>query len=84
MEFRALIDLFAVYLENNNGILAGNDYYFSIAYYNNCRFISGYVNATKLPPLFRETLIKYYADMIFTGGSEKNAGDEMNWMNFIP
>ncbi len=84
VEFRALAGLFATYLVNNNGILAGSDYNFSVAYYNNCRLISGYINATKLPPLFKETLKKYYADMIITGGSEKNAGDEMNWMNWIP
>lgn len=84
VEFRALVGLFATYLVNNNGILSVTDYNFSIGFYNNCRLISGYVSATKLPPLFKETLIKYYADMIITGGSEKNAGDEMNWMNWIP
>lgn len=83
-EFRAITDLFAVYLLNNNGILASSDYNFSAGYYNNCRLISGYINATKLPPLFKETLKKYYADIVITGGSEKNAGDEMNWMNWIP
>jgi hypothetical protein len=84
VEFRALAGLFTTYLVNNNGILAASDYNFSVVYYNNCRLISGYIHATKLPPLFKETLKKYYADMIITGGSEKNAGDEMNWMNWIP
>jgi hypothetical protein len=84
VEFRTLVDLFATYLINNNGILASSDYNFSVSYYNNCRLISSYITPTKLPPLFKETLKKYYADMIITNGSEKNAGDEMNWMNWIP
>ncbi|MCX6302455.1 MAG: beta galactosidase jelly roll domain-containing protein [Bacteroidia bacterium] len=84
IEFRSLADLFASYMVNNNGILASSDFNFSISYYNNCRLISSYINATKLPPLFKEGLKKYYSDAIITNGSEKNAGDEMNWMNWIP
>jgi hypothetical protein len=84
VEFRSLINLFASQLSNNNGRLIADDYNFCVSHYNNCRLISGYINATKLPPLFKETLKKYYADIIIRQGSEKNAGDEMNWLNWIP
>jgi hypothetical protein len=84
VEFRTLLSLFASYLMNNNGRMVADDYNFSVDHYNTCRLISGYIIATKLPPLYKETLKKYYADMIITGGNEKNAGDEMNWLNWIP
>jgi hypothetical protein len=84
VEFKALIELFATHLVNNNGRLVADDYNFDTDHYNNCKLISGYINATKLPPLFKEGLKKYYAEAIIMKGSEKNAGDEMNWMNWIP
>jgi hypothetical protein len=84
IEFRTLINVFASYLYNNNGLLTAGDFNYNVAHYNNCRLISSYINATKLPPLFKETLKKYYSDAIIVNGSEKNAGDEMNWMNWIP
>jgi hypothetical protein len=84
IEFRALVNLFASYLTNNNGLLSSGDYNFNVDHYNNCRLISSYINATKLPPLFKETLKQYYSEAIIMNGSEKNAGDEMNWMNWIP
>jgi hypothetical protein len=40
--------------------------------------------ATKLPPLYKENLRKYYSKSVIISGSEKNAGDEMNWLNWIP
>ncbi len=84
VEFKVLVELFANHLVNSNGRLAADDYNFNADNYNNCRLISSYINATKLPPLFKESLKKYYADAIIIKGSEKNAGDEMNWMNWIP
>jgi hypothetical protein len=84
VEFRTLLSLFTSHLINNNGQLVADDYNFNIDHYNTCRLISGYIYATKLPPLFKETLKKYYTDVIITGGNEKNAGDEMNWLNWIP
>jgi hypothetical protein len=84
IEFKTLVDLFASYLLNNNGQLVADDYNFSVDLYNNCRLISGYINSTKLPPFFKDGLKKYYASAIILLGSEKNAGDEMNWLNWIP
>ncbi len=84
IEFRALTNLFALQLLNNNGRLVADDYNFSIDHYNNCRLISGYINSTKLPPLFKEGLRKYYVNSIINHGIEKNAGNEMNWLNWIP
>ena len=84
VELRALVELFSSHLLNNNGRLVADDYNFNTDHYNNCRLISGYINATKLPQLFKETLRKYYADVIIRQGIEKNAGDEMNWLNWIP
>jgi hypothetical protein len=84
IEFKTLTALFANQLHNNGGILSGADYNFNVAHYNNCRLISGFITKTKLPPLFKESLRKYYSKLIITLGSEKNAGDEMNWLNWIP
>ncbi len=84
VEFRTLISLFASQLLNNNGRLIADDYNFNVGHYNNCRLISGYIGALKLPQLFKDGLKKYYADAVITKGMEKNAGDEMNWMNWIP
>lgn len=84
IEFRALKELLSAHLMNNNGRLVAGDYNFNIDHFNTCRQISGYINATKLPPLFKETLKKYYSGIIITEGIEKNPGDEMNWLNWIP
>jgi hypothetical protein len=84
VEFRSLISLFASHLNKNQGLLVADDYNFNADHYNNCKLISGYINATKLPPVFKETLRNYYADAIIMQGNEKNPGDEMNWLNWIP
>jgi beta-galactosidase len=84
VEFRTLINLFASQLLNSGGHINANDYNFNVDHFNNCRLISGYVNSTKLPVLFKEGLKKYYSDVIINKGSEKNAGEEMNWLNWIP
>ncbi|MBK8881125.1 MAG: beta galactosidase jelly roll domain-containing protein [Bacteroidales bacterium] len=84
IELKTLSELFAVQLINNGGRLSADDYNFNIAHYNTCRLISGYIARTKLPPLFKESLRGHYAKLIIGKGSEKNAGDEMNWLNWIP
>jgi len=84
IELRTLSDLFAGQLLNSAGKLIADDYNFSINHFNNCRLISRYINSTKLPPLFKDGLKKYYSDAIIMKGSEKDAGDEMNWLNWIP
>jgi beta-galactosidase len=84
VEFKSLIDLFSTQLLNNNGLLIADDYNFNVTHFNNCRLISGYIATTKLPPLFKDGLRKYYANAIIKQGSEKNPGDEMNWLNWIP
>jgi len=84
IEFKTLNDLFGTQLLNSGGHLKANDYNFNVDHYNNCRLISGYINSTKLPPLFKDGLKKYYSDAIIRNGSEKNAGEEMNWLNWIP
>lgn len=83
-EYKTIIDLFALQLVNNNGRMSADDYNFNVAHYNSCRLISGYIAKTKLPPLFKESLRKYYSRTIIKQGCEKNAGDEMNWLNWIP
>ena len=84
VELRTLIRLFSTQLQNNNGRLVADDYNFSVNHFNNCRLISGYINSLKLPPLFKEGLRQYYSDEIMIKGGEKNAGEEMNWLNWIP
>jgi hypothetical protein len=84
IEFRTLGDLFSSQLLNSGGHLNANDFNFNIDHYNNCRLINSYINSTKLPPLFKEGLKRYYSDAIIKKGSEKNAGEEMNWLNWIP
>src|SRR5664279_2761888 len=60
------------------------DYNFNVDHFNNCRLISSYINSTKLPPVFKDGLKKYYSEAIIKRGNEKNAGEEMNWLNWIP
>jgi hypothetical protein len=40
--------------------------------------------STKLPALFKDGLKKFYSEAIIKKGSEINAGEEMNWLNWIP
>jgi beta-galactosidase len=84
IEFRELVKLFTLQLANNSGRLIADDYNFNAGHFNLCRLISGYINATKLPQLYKETLKKYYAEAIIRQGSDKDAGEEMNWLNWIP
>jgi beta-galactosidase len=84
VEFRSLVSLFSGQLMNNDGRLIADDYNFNSSHYNNCRLILSYIPSLKLPQLFKDGLRKYYADCIILKGMEKNAGDEMNWMNWIP
>jgi hypothetical protein len=84
VEFRTLTDLLAIHLQNNNGQLSSYDYNLNIDHYNNCRLIAGYIGSTKLPQPFKEGLRQYYAYSVITNGSQKDAGEEMNWLNWIP
>jgi beta-galactosidase len=84
IEFRSLVNVLASQLLNNKGHLIADDYNFNVDHFNNCRLIYGYITATKLPPLFKDGLRNYYADEVIKRGSEKDAGDEMNWLNWIP
>jgi hypothetical protein len=84
IEFRSLVSILGTHLINNNGNLKAADYNFSADNFNNCRLIAGYIAATKLPPLFKDGLRKYYSNSIIKLGNDKNAGEEMNWLNWIP
>jgi len=84
IEIKTLVDLFASQLMNNDGHLSADDYNYNIDHYNNCRLIDGYINSTKLPQQFKDELRMYYATALIKQGSEKDAGDEMNWLNWIP
>jgi beta-galactosidase len=84
VEFKTLADILAYQLVNSNGNMKADDYNFSINHYNSCRQISKYIKSTKLPVPFKDGLKKYYSDAIIRNGSEKNADDEMNWLNWIP
>jgi hypothetical protein len=84
IEFKTFVSLLSYQLMNNNGRISAEDFNYNADHFNNCRLISGYINATKLPPLFKETLKQHYANSIIRLGNEKNAGDEMNWLNWIP
>lgn len=83
-EYRTLVSLLAAHLERNNGILSARDYNFNTGNYNDCMIITGYVNPLKLPQLFKDGLKSHYAEEMITKGYEKNAIDEMNWLNWIP
>ena len=84
VELKTLVSILSSQLSNNNGQLSAFDYNYNIENYNNCRLISGYIKATKLPELYKAGLRSYYADKIISQGNQKNAGDEMNWLNWIP
>jgi hypothetical protein len=83
-EFKTLIGLLGTQLINTDGHFSAADFNFNISHYNNCRLIAGYVNKTKLPQLFKDGLRSYYSDIMISKGSEKDAGEEMNWLNWIP
>lgn len=84
IECRALINLFSFQLVNAGGRLTADDYNYNTDHFNNCRLIYSYIDATKLPVPFKDGLRNYYSDLIIIKGSEKNAGEEMNWLNWIP
>lgn len=84
VEFNALTDILASQLVNSAGHLTADDFNFSANHYNSCRLISRYIKSTKLPVPFKDGLKKYYSEAIIRNGNEKNAGDEMNWLNWIP
>jgi hypothetical protein len=84
VEFRALSRLFAGYLSNNGGQVIADDYNFNAEHFNTCRLITSYIIATKLPQQFKDGLREHYALSLIQQGNEKNAGDEMNWLNWIP
>jgi beta-galactosidase len=84
IEFKTLTELLASRLSDTDGRISADEFNYSVNHFNNCRQVSGYVNFTKLPPLFKDGLKKYYSDMIIRKGSEKNGDEEMNWLNWIP
>jgi beta-galactosidase len=84
IEFRTLAGILAGYLKNNNGRLSAADFNFNVGNFNNCRLITGYLSTLKLPRLFTDGLRKYYSDKIIRESVDKDAGDEMNWLNWIP
>ncbi|HKK42135.1 MAG TPA: DUF4982 domain-containing protein, partial [Bacteroidales bacterium] len=84
VEFRSLVNILGRQLFYNKGILTAGDYNYNVGHFNKCRIILGYIKSTKLPDLFKEGLRSYYADAIIMKGVEKDAEDEMNWMNWIP
>ena len=84
IEFRTLTDILANQLLNSAGHMIADDYNFSVDHYNNTRVISGYINSTKLPQPFKDGLKKYYSETIIRKGGVKDAGEEMNWLNWIP
>jgi beta-galactosidase len=84
VEFKTLTDLLANQLLNSGGHMIPDDYNFSVEHFNNTRLISGYINSTKLPQPFKDGLKKYYSETIIKQGSEKDAGEVMNWLNWIP
>jgi hypothetical protein len=84
VEFKTLNLLLAKQLLNNNGQLSAEDYNFNVSHFNNCRVVTGFIPTLKLPQLFKEGLRQYYADLLIKGGNERDPGEEMNWMNWIP
>jgi hypothetical protein len=84
VEFNSFSEIVAVQLINSEGRISIDDYNFNAENYNNCKLIARYINSTKLPQFFKDGLRKYYSDAIIKKGNEKDAGDEMNWLNWIP
>ncbi|HLN21334.1 MAG TPA: glycoside hydrolase family 2 TIM barrel-domain containing protein [Bacteroidales bacterium] len=84
VEFSTLSGVLAYYLANNNGQITSWDYNFNINNYNKSKLIAGYVLATKLPQQYKDALRTYYSELVIQNGKAVNAGDEMNWLNWIP
>lgn len=83
-EFRTLAGVLDSYLFTSGGKISADDYNYNTGHYNMCIRISGYIMATKLPPAFKAGLREYYSDYIIRAGNEKDAEQEMNWLNWIP
>ncbi len=84
IELKALVNIMTRQLLNNKGRISFDDYNYNVDHFNKCRLILSYISSTKLPDPFKEGLRKYYAEAVIKNGSEKDAGDEMNWLNWIP
>jgi hypothetical protein len=84
IEFKTLAGVIADRALNGNGKISIEDFNKCADHFNNSRLISKYINATKLPPLFKDELRKYYSEELIVKGIDKDAGDEMNWLNWIP
>jgi hypothetical protein len=83
-EFRNLTKVLDSYLKISDGKITADDYNFNTSHYNMCTLIAKYIQATKLPPSFKIGLREYYCTSIISKGNEKNAEEEMNWLNWIP
>jgi len=84
IELNRLSVLLANQMAMNDGGLSSADFNYNSSHFNTARLISTYISRTKLPALFKEGLRRYYSDAIIARGIEKNAGDEMDWLNWIP
>lgn len=84
VECRTLVRLLDSRMIESGGRLNAGEFNTNADRFNKCRIISGYINSTKLPPVFKEELKKFYSKSIITEGKEKNSQDEMNWLNWIP
>ncbi len=84
IEFKTLMDVLSMQMNNNGGYISAEDYNFNAEHYNNCKLIYSYISSTKLPSQFKEGLNRHYSEIIIRKGSERNAGEEMNWLNWIP
>lgn len=83
-EFRSLVYVLGSHLYNNKGQVSAADINYNIDHFNNCLLIAGYIQATKLPQPFKDGLRVYYSQAMILQGEAKDAGDEMNWLNWIP
>jgi hypothetical protein len=83
-EIRTLSGVHDSYLQISGGIIKADDYNFNTGLYNMCIRISKYIQATKLPSAFKTGLRDYYSAFIIMEGNEKDAEQEMNWLNWIP
>jgi hypothetical protein len=83
-EFRMLTTVLDSYLRISSGKITADDYNFNTSHYNMSIRISKYIQATKLPASFKAGLREYYSSYIIAKGNEKDAEEEMNWLNWIP
>jgi beta-galactosidase len=83
-EFAVLARVLARQLSLNGGKLSAQDFAFNAAHYNLCRQWTSLLDATTLPPRFKEDLRTFYCEEIIARANHKSFQKEKEWITKVP